>query len=314
MNNSNNNNRKNKKIVIDTANTPLLKLAIINELNKGIQEKIRLFTSDKNILTAALLQNPFGNTPIDEHISKNYDKKTIAVLETLNRLHSEDGSIINEYNKYKDEINLFLVNFLILFKKDLNHNNFSQTLKKEKVAYAMELLKRSDISEIRAELEDKFFSILKPRVYSQYKNLFKYTAKNYYVTLSEIENYFSQIMDKSGISARIESRLKSIYSIHKKITEKNLLFSQILDTFGIRLILNEVEECYKAMAIILKQYPIMISKIKDYISVPKPNGYQSIHLTIIYQGHPVEIQIRTVEMHQHAQYGKANHNNYKNGN
>ena len=93
--------------------------------------------------------------------------------------------------------------------------------------------------------------------------------------------------------------------------KKNLILSQILDTIGIRIIVNSIDECYKIMALIFKYSPSMPNKIKDYIAIPKENGYQSIHITTFHEGSPIEIQIRTLEMHRFAEYGRANHLNYK---
>lgn len=113
------------------------------------------------------------------------------------------------------------------------------------------------------------------------------------------------------INTQIESRFKTIYSLHQKITKKNILFSQVLDVIGLRILVETDADCYRTMEGLILKWVIIKNKIKDYIAVPKSNGYQSIHLTIMYEDHPVEIQIRTYKMHWESLYGESAHGAYK---
>lgn len=121
----------------------------------------------------------------------------------------------------------------------------------------------------------------------------------------KIEKEIETLLKRIGIRARLFSRIKSNKSITQKIAYRNILPSQILDVIGIRIVTNSIKNCYVIMELITKKWEVLNNKIKDYIAIPKINGYRSIHLTINHQGKPVEIQIRTFQMNQEANFGKA---------
>lgn len=108
-----------------------------------------------------------------------------------------------------------------------------------------------------------------------------------------------------NIEARFESRIKSLHSVREKAIRKRIHYSQILDELGLRLIVKEEKDCYRAMTIVVEQFPQLMPKVKDYIALPNENGYRSLHLTVYYNDIPVEIQIRTDEMHNDASEGAA---------
>lgn len=126
-----------------------------------------------------------------------------------------------------------------------------------------------------------------------------------------IKEKIENILKNAGIKFSIEIRLKSNISIQHKIIHRNILPSQVLDTVGIRIITENVTDCYKALQLIINNWKVMESKIKDYIAIPKANGYQSLHLTIVEKGYPIEIQIRTWRMDYKATFGQCSHRNYK---
>ena len=118
-------------------------------------------------------------------------------------------------------------------------------------------------------------------------------------------------MSEAGVTATIYGRLKSPYSIFEKMRKQNIAFEQLADVIGFRVIVSSIDECYKTLGIIHQSWPCVPGRFKDYISMTKRNGYQSIHTTIIVGQHKVEIQIRTQKMHDFAEHGVAAHWGYK---
>jgi len=293
---------------------PQLEKYSLHPANKEIFKNLGAFVNDKSVFLASLVQNPYGKTKKLPEIKKIFGKDVSEKIVQLGKLQERDPSVFKQYSLYRKAIILFLINYHIIFEKEIKNKETKKILSKEKISYAMKLLEKLDITEIRILLEDKFFSVLEPEIYNNYRSILKITKRKYLSKQKESLEDFKNILKKNNIYGRIESRVKTICSIHTKITKKNLLFSQILDVIGIRVILRTKEDCYKTMMSILKNSNVMVSRIKDYVAIPKNNGYQSIHLTVIKNGQPVEIQIRTEEMHQKAQYGIASHFDYKKDN
>jgi GTP pyrophosphokinase len=130
--------------------------------------------------------------------------------------------------------------------------------------------------------------------------------------IGRIHDSVSRALSKLGIEAEIQSREKSLFSIHNKMREKRLSFAQVLDVYGIRVIVNDVAQCYLALGALHMTFKPVPGRFKDYIAIPKVNGYQSLHTTLAGPfGTPVEFQIRTREMQRVAQAGVASHWLYK---
>ncbi len=280
-----------------------------SDLNHDVYEKLKRYTDDQDLLFASLMMNPFGESSIQHQ--KLLDKPVKQILTNLNRIQDMDEEAVESFGKFKKAAILYFVNCLALLENSAHAKDTKKWLNRKRAAYSSKLLSRLDISELKYNLEDKFFKILEPEVFENYLSLLKYTKKHYFESQKKYAEQLRQLFVKHRIEADIQSRLKTLYSIHKKIEQKNILFSQVLDTIGLRVITNTVDDCYRAMGIILNHYPSLMGRIKDYIAIPKENGYRSIHMTIIHNGHPTEIQIRTWSMHEQAQYGKAGHVNYK---
>ncbi|SFB66622.1 RelA/SpoT family protein [Butyrivibrio sp. YAB3001] len=171
---------------------------------------------------------------------------------------------------------------------------------------------RLGISKIKVELDDLSLKYLKPDVY--YDLVDKVAVRK-----SEREKYVEDICVKvrtaikdAGISGEVNGRVKHFFSIYKKMRNQNKTLDQIYDLFAIRIIVATVKDCYAALGVIHEMYKPIPGRFKDYIAMPKPNMYQSLHTTLIGQtGQPFEIQIRTYDMHKAAEYGIAAHWKYK---
>ncbi len=177
------------------------------------------------------------------------------------------------------------------------------------------LAHRLGIFTIKWELEDLSFRYLKPEEYYQ-------LVQNISMKRKEREDYIQHViktlqekLKDVGIQADIHGRPKHFYSIYKKMSEKKKVLSEIYDLIAVRVIVDNVKDCYGALGIIHTMWKPIPGRFKDYIAMPKPNMYQSLHTTVMgLQGDPFEIQIRTVEMHRTAEYGIAAHWKYKEGN
>src|SRR4030088_2957647 len=132
--------------------------------------------------------------------------------------------------------------------------------------------------------------------------------------IGEIESQLSKNLQKNGVAARVYGRRKQPFSIWTKMERKSVGFEQLSDIYGFRVVMPDVEACYQALGVVHTTWPVVPGRFKDYISTPKQNDYRSIHTTVIGPGKQrVELQIRTKEMHEIAEYGIAAHALYKDG-
>src|SRR5438552_1815537 len=173
---------------------------------------------------------------------------------------------------------------------------------------------RMGMQEMREELEDLSFRTLDPEAYAVVKQRLDSLADRNRNLISEIESQLSNNLKKNGMTAHVYGRRKRPFSIWTKMERKSIGFEQLSDIFGFRLVLNDVEACYRALGVVHTTWPVVPGRFKDYISTPKQNDYRSIHTTVIGPGNQrVELQIRTEEMHQIAEFGIAAHAFYKDG-
>jgi GTP diphosphokinase / guanosine-3',5'-bis(diphosphate) 3'-diphosphatase len=166
---------------------------------------------------------------------------------------------------------------------------------------------------LKWQMEDICFKYIYPKEYKdlEYKyEVEKKTERNQY--FHKIKAIIGQHLRDAGISYKIEGRFKHLYSIHKKMMKKERKFDEIYDVFALRIIVPTISDCYKTLGVIHSTWKPKTDRIKDYIAVPKPNGYQSLHTTVFTpEGKATEFQIRTMEMHEESLYGIAAHWHYK---
>ena len=173
------------------------------------------------------------------------------------------------------------------------------------------LANRLGMGEIKAKLEDLAFPFVYPEEYKIVKNLFKNKYGEKEKELIKIKHRLAEELKNNGIKDfEINSRVKHLYSLFKKLQkpEKNMNIDLVYDLIALRIIIDNIEDCYKVMGIIHKIWKPITEKFKDFIAIPKPNGYQSIHTSVLTEKEKiVEIQIRTKEMHEQAEHGVAAH-------
>ncbi len=171
---------------------------------------------------------------------------------------------------------------------------------------------RLGISKIKVELDDLSLKYLEPEVFKELNKLIAVRKNERESYIQGIVNEVSTHIKNAGIEAKIDGRVKHFFSIYKKMVNQNKTIDQIYDLFAVRIIVKSVRDCYAALGIIHEIYKPIPGRFKDYIAMPKPNMYQSLHTTLIgTSGQPFEIQIRTEEMHREAEYGIAAHWKYK---
>ena len=173
---------------------------------------------------------------------------------------------------------------------------------------------RLGLYNIKLELEDLGFRALYPQRYRVIERALKRARGNQKEFLGKIEKALKESLKKAGIQGEVESREKHLYSIYKKMRRKRSLLAQVVDVYGLRILVDIADTCYRTLGVVHATYRPMPGRFKDYIAIPRVNGYQSLHTTLFGpNGVPIEVQIRTSEMHNVAESGVAAHWKYKTG-
>ena len=282
---------------------------------------------DKETIVAGLIHDVVEDTVMtSEEIREEFNAEVELLVDGVTKLgqlnYSADKVEVQAENLRKMFLAMAKDIRVILIKlADRLHN--MRTLKympphkqKEKARETMDIYapiaQRLGISKVKIELDDLSLKYLKPEVY--YDLVEKINLKK-----SERQAFIDQIVgdvrahiEKASINAQIDGRIKHFFSIYKKMVNQDKTIDQIYDLFAVRIIVDTVRDCYAALGIIHEMYKPIPGRFKDYIAMPKPNMYQSLHTTLIGpSGQPFEIQIRTFEMHRTAEYGIAAHWKYK---
>ncbi|MCD4750311.1 MAG: bifunctional (p)ppGpp synthetase/guanosine-3',5'-bis(diphosphate) 3'-pyrophosphohydrolase [Thermoanaerobaculales bacterium] len=171
---------------------------------------------------------------------------------------------------------------------------------------------RLGIGSIKGELEDLCFKYLHPRAAERIESEIEERAAAAERWYSKLQEEISFLLQEQGLSGEIRGRIKHHYSIYRKLKAQGIDVSNVFDFLAFRIIVDSVAECYAALGLIHQQWSPVPGRIKDYIAIPKPNAYQSLHTTVLGpEAHPFEIQIRTMDMHKIAEFGIAAHWSYK---
>lgn len=168
------------------------------------------------------------------------------------------------------------------------------------------------LSKFKSSFEENTFKLLEPVAYNELKNNALMKTDDNMRQMQIVEKKLIKILNELGVEGEIQKRQKHFYSVYKKIKKKNITLGKVYDLLAMRVLVPSVEDCYSVLGKIHAIYKPIPERVKDYIANPKPNGYQSLHTTIIADNNrPLEVQIRTFEMHRHAEYGIAAHWIYK---
>ena len=177
---------------------------------------------------------------------------------------------------------------------------------KESLEVFAPLADRLNMGRLRVEMSDIAFSYVNPKRYEELKNLIDERNRSAEKTLAKIESEVRELLDSEGIKFEMNGRIKSVYSLHRKLAKYNQNIDAIYDLTAMRVIVDDITTCYLVLGLIHSLYTPVSGRIKDYIAVPKQNGYQSIHTTVITKEKKIiEFQIRTKEMHEYAEHGLA---------
>ncbi|OFZ67180.1 MAG: guanosine-3',5'-bis(diphosphate) 3'-pyrophosphohydrolase [Betaproteobacteria bacterium RBG_16_56_24] len=283
---------------------------------------------DVQAIIAALLHDVVEDTEITtEQVAEKFGKPVAELVEGLSKLdriqfETREDAQAENFRKMLLAMARDVRVILIKLADRLHNMRTLESMpldKRERIAReTMEIYapiaNRLGLNDFYRELQDLSFKHLHPNRFAVLSKALKVARGNRREVLGKILEAIRQRLAEQHIEADVTGREKNIYSIYKKMQSKSLAFSEVLDIYGFRVLVNDFASCYVAMGVLHGLYKPIPGKFKDYIAIPKVNGYQSLHTTLFGPfGTPIEIQIRTHEMHKIADAGVASHWLYKSG-
>jgi guanosine-3',5'-bis(diphosphate) 3'-pyrophosphohydrolase len=283
---------------------------------------------DDATIVAALLHDTIEDTAATKaEIDEKFGPEIGALVDGLTKLKKLD--LVTREAKQAENLRKLLlaiaadVRVLLVKLADRLHNmrtlNFMRPDSRRRTAeetldiYAP-LAGRMGMHELREELENLAFHELQPEAYAVISGKLAVLAARSQTVVTEIERQLTRKLAEQGIDAKVTGRQKRPYSTWRKMERKAIGFEQLSDLVGYRVLVNSIEECYRALGIVHTTWPMVPTRFKDYISIPKQNDYRSLHTTVVGPGKQrVELQIRTRDMHEIAEFGIAAHALYKDG-
>ncbi len=283
---------------------------------------------DDAAIIAAMLHDTIEDTEYTyEDITKEFGEEIAILVEGVTKLGQIPYSSKEEQQAENLRKMLMAmardIRVIIIKLADRLHNlrtikSLPEEKRREKALETMEIYapiaNRLGMSSIKWEIEDLSLMYLDPIAYQEISSGLAQRREERLAFLEVIKDSLKEKFAEVGLKAQVEGRIKHFYSIYRKLYSKNKTMDEIYDLFAVRVIVEDVKECYTALGIAHELYKPMPGRFKDYIGMPKKNMYQSLHSTLIGpNGAPFEIQIRTYEMHRTAEYGIAAHWKYKEG-
>jgi len=287
------------------------------------------FRMDENSLTAAMLHDVMEDSGIPKSvIEKKFNKEVADLVDGVSKLNTL--TISSKTESQAENLQKMVlamskdIRVIVVKLADRLHN--MRTLlyldREKQLRIAKETLEiyapiahRIGMNNLYRELEDLAFKTIYPTRYERLIAAVKKNRGGQKRLLNKIQKEMSDRLLKEGIASLVEGREKHIYSIYRKMKERRRSFEEIMDVYAIKIIVDTPENCYRTLGHIHNMYKPVRGRFKDYIAIPKSNGYQSIHTGVIaLKGIPIEIQIKTQEMNDMAENGIASHWLYKSGN
>lgn len=285
---------------------------------------------DKETIASGMLHDVVEDTEVtEEEIKREFGEEVALLVDGVTKLgrlsYSSDKLDVQAENLRK----MFLamakdIRVIIIKLADRLHNMrtlqfMTPAKQKEKAKETMDIYapiaQRLGISKIKTELDDLALKYSQPEVFFDLVNQINARKTEREEFVQQIVEEVSTHMKNANIKADVNGRVKHFFSIYKKMVNQDKTVDQIYDLFAVRIIVDSVKDCYAALGVIHEMYTPIPGRFKDYIAMPKPNMYQSLHTTLMSSvGQPFEIQIRTQEMHKTAEYGIAAHWKYKESN
>jgi RelA/SpoT family (p)ppGpp synthetase len=283
---------------------------------------------DPQTLIAAILHDVIEDTPtLKEEINRRFGQEVAELVDGVSKLDQIQFKSRGEAQAESFRKMLFAmvrdIRVIMVKLADRTHNMRTlgamppakrRTVARETLDIYAPIAHRLGMHSIKTELEDLGFRSLYPRRYRVIETAVRRAKGNQKQFVGKITHSLEGALAKAGIDARIEGREKDPYSIYQKMRRKKVALNEIVDVYGFRIVVDAVDTCYRTLGNVHSVYKPMPGRFKDYIAIPRANGYQSHHTTLFGpNGMPIEVQIRTEDMHRVAESGIAAHWQYKTG-
>src|SRR6516162_460766 len=283
---------------------------------------------DSTAIAAGLLHDAIEDTPVThEDVRREFGDQVVHIVEGVTKIDKIDFASREERQAENvrkmvlamvDDIRVVLIKLAdrLHNMRTLKHlpEERRQQVAKETLEIYAPLAHRLGMGKVRGELEDLSFRYVDPIGYEQVRAAVEQRRKAGEAFLAKVVKILHQKLRENGVEARVESRIKRLYSIHQKLMRQRITFDQVYDLLAVRIITSSVKDCYTVLGAIHQMWRPVPGRIKDFIAMPRPNLYQSLHTTVITEdAHQFEVQIRTEEMHKMAEEGIAAHWKYKDG-
>ena len=283
---------------------------------------------DPQTLIAAILHDVIEDTPtLKEEINRRFGQEVADLVDGVSKLDQIQFKSREEAQaeSFRKMLLAMVRDIRVIMVKlaDRTHNMRTlgamplakrRTVARETLDIYAPIAHRLGMHAIKTELEDLGFRSMYPRRYRVIENAVRRAKGNQKQVVGRISDSLRTALDRAGISARIEGREKDPYSIYQKMRRKKVALGEIVDVYGFRIVVEAVDTCYRTLGSVHSVYKPMPGRFKDYIAIPRANGYQSLHTTLFGpNGMPIEVQIRTEDMHKVAESGIAAHWQYKAG-
>ncbi|MFO1405978.1 MAG: bifunctional GTP diphosphokinase/guanosine-3',5'-bis pyrophosphate 3'-pyrophosphohydrolase [Steroidobacteraceae bacterium] len=283
---------------------------------------------DSQTLIAAILHDVMEDTPtLKDEITERFGTEVAELVDGVSKLDQIQFKSRKEAQaeSFRKMLLAMVRDIRVIMVKlaDRTHNMRTlgamppakrRTIARETLEIYAPIANRLGMHAIKRELEDLGFRSLYPRRYRVIETAVRKTRGNHKQFVGKIVESLGAALSKVGIAGHVEGREKDAYSIYQKMLRKKVSLAEIVDVYGVRIVVDTVDTCYRALGVVHSVWKPMPGRFKDYIAIPRANGYQSLHTTLFGpNGTPIEVQIRTSAMHEVAESGIAAHWQYKDG-